>query len=309
MKEYLIRGKLEFEFDFEDRGNRKHLRSPDKFPIWIDPFKLDQSPNIEFYLDGLGLIDLDRTRQEYSNWQYPVSLLHVESRLQVADKVDPRAKADEAFESLECLFRLFQPGEISIQRHTYVWNVQGKDQSFVPFFPGRPVKPVPATLYKRPPYPLDDDVLSEFIQFFNKYWSLIQNNPPSHLTIALSRFNSSYERLSLADRLIDLVVALEAMFSERKSRSISYNVAKRCAGWLHSAEDDRLAALRFVKKMYNDRSDVVHGEGQVKLCKKQVDDLEDIARASLLKFLDCFASQGKVPHGKEIDSLIMAGKL
>ena len=310
MAEYLVRAGLEFRFSFKDGDGVEHLRRPQGLPTWIGDFKLDDSPNYIFFLPDIDWLEYERASQEGPNWEFPVSLLYLESKVQVPDSGNARARADEVLESFESLLRLFQPGGVSVRRHSnYMPRVVGQEFKRTIFFPGVPVKPETATLYERPPYPFDDDVLSEFIQFFNKYWSLLQKNSPTWLPIALSRFNSSYEKLSIADRIIDLIIALEAMFSDRKSRSISHDVATRCAGWLHSAEDERPATLSFVKKMYNDRSDVVHGEGQVKLCKKQVDDLEDIARASLVKFLDCFVSQGKMPHGKEIDSLIVTGKL
>ena len=307
MTEYLVRASLEFNFAFEDRDTRQHLRSPDNLPIRIGDFKLHQSPNIEFYLTELGLIEPDATPQENSD--YPVSLLYVETRLQVADKVNPRAKADEAFESLECLLRLFQPGEISVRRHNRMWKVEGQDINPRLFLFGPPIKSEPATLYKRPPYPLDDDVLTEFTKFFNEHWSYLQKDAPAHLTTGVTRFNLSYDRRSLADQLVDLVIALEALFGDGEPGSITYKIATRCACWLYPLGDERLAAFRFVKKVYSERSRFVHGGQQASPSKKQVDELEDVVRTSLLKFLDSPVTEGKIPHGAEFDNLIMTGKL
>ena len=293
MTEYLVRAKLEFKFAFENRGTRKHLRSPDSLPIWIGDFKLDQSPNIEFYLDELGLIEPDATRQEHTD--YPVSLLYVERRLQVADKDNPRAKADEAFESLECLLRLFQqPGGISVRRNHYMPRVEGQELKDTIFFGGPPIKPVTATLYKRPPYPLDDDVLSKFIQFFNEYWAVLQNDPPAYPTTGLTRFNSSYERRNLADRLLDLVIAMEALFGDGKSGGIAHKVATQCACSLHPPEKERLGVIDLIKKSYVERNKIVHGGQreqrskepvQLLISEAEVDKLEDIVRKSLIKFL------------------------
>ena len=230
--------------------------------------------------------------------------------MQVPDSGNARARADEVLESFESLLRLFQPGGVSVRRHSnYMPRVVGQEFKRTIFFPGVPVKPETATLYERPAYPLDDQALGEFIKFFNAYWEILQENTPAYLAIALTRFNSSYERRSLADRLVDLVISLEALFGDGESSSIAYKVATRCACWLYPLGKERLETFRTIKKLYGFRSRVVHGGPKASPSEKQVDQLENVVRTSLIKFLDSHVAEGKTPHGAEFDNLIMTGKL
>ena len=309
MAEYLVRAGLEFRFSFKHRDGMEHLQRQRELPTWIGGFELNDSPNCIFYLPEIDWLEYERASQQGPNWEFPVSLLYLEGKVRVPDNGNARARADEVLESLECLLRLFQPGGVSVRRHSnYMPRVVGQELKRTIFFPGVPVKPETATLHERAPYPLDDEVLGQFIEFFDAHWEILQENTPGYLAISLTRFNSSYERRSQADRLVDLVISLEAMFGDRKSRSISHKVATRCADWLHSLEDERLTACDFVKKMYKERNNVVHGEQEPGPCKTQVDELEDVVRASLRKFLDYRASTGKIPHGNDLDNLILTGK-
>ena len=290
MTEYLIRAKLEFDWDFEPVGKDERLRRPYGLPVKIGPFQLNESPNAEFYLDREAQVELDQTSQAHPDWRYPVSLLYFERKLQVPTNSPPYAKANETFEHLEWLLRLFQPGGISVRRHEHLFRVQ--EQKFQPivYFTGHPVPPVPAPLYERPPYPFGDDVLDSFIKFFDEYWCVLEENPP-YTTAALTRFNSSYEKHRIADRLIDLVIALEALFGDGELGSISYKVAMRCACWLHPPGKERLDAFTLIKKFYDMRSKVVHGGQKASPSEDQVDQLEGIVRAILVKCLDRVASQ------------------
>ena len=310
MREYLVRAHLEFIWDMEQESDKGELTRPSRLPRDLGPFRLDESPNVRLYLADLGWVDYGLVQHLSPDRRYPVSLLYIESTVSVPDNGNARSRADEVLEPLECLLRLFQPGGVSVRRHSnYMPRLVGQDLKETIFFPGVPVKPETATLYERPPYPLDDDVVDRFIAFFDGYWLALQGNTPPYLTTGMMRFNSSYERRDLADRLVDLVVALEAMFGDGESGSIAYKVAARCAAWLHPPGKARLAAFRLVKKLYGGRNKVVHGEKQERITVEQVDKLEAVVRMSLVKFLDHLVSVGNVPHGNDFEDMIMTGKM
>ena len=302
MQEYLVRAKLAFAQDAEQDAPTW----PKKLPIDIGTFELKASPNNDLYLgeNGWGPYRDDR----YPQWEYPVSLTYLEMRLQVEEGVSLLALPDDEFEAIESLLRLFQPGEVSVRRHDRVWRVVGEELKQLIFFDWLPIKPDPAAVYDRPPYPFDDEVLDQFIGFFNAHWEVLKNAAPP-LKTAISRFNSSLDRRTLADRLIDLVVALEALFGDRESSSISYKVAIRCACWLHSSGQQRLTTFKTVRDCYSTRSKSVHGGKGTHSSAQQVNELEGIVRGSIVKFFDHIRLKGSSPDRITFDSLIMTGEM
>ena len=309
MREFLVRAHLELTRDWEQESERRELRCPSRLPIDIGPFLLDQSPNFRIYLAESGWLNYDLVEHLSQDSCYPTSLLYIESKIQVPDNGRPLRQADELFELLECSFRLFQPGGISIRRHDRQWLVDGHNLEETFFLGLRLPKPETATLYERPPYPLDDDILDGFIEFFNRHWPVLRGNPPSFLSTGTMRFNSSYERRDLADRLVDLVVALEALFGDGESGSISYKVATRCAYWLYPQGEERLATFESLRKLYGMRNSVIHGGSNASPTEGQVDQLEAMVRMSLVRFLDYRAETATTPHGKDLDTMILTGKL
>ena len=61
----------------------------------------------------------------------------------------------------------------------------GEELKQLIFFDWLPIKPDPAAVYDRPPYPFDDEVLDQFIGFFNAHWEVLKNAAPhSRLRLA-----------------------------------------------------------------------------------------------------------------------------
>ncbi len=90
---------------------------------------------------------------------------------------------------------------------------------------------------------------------------------------------------------------------------ITYKVAMRGACWLHEKESERRAAFNTIKKLYDYRSKIVHGNKGEDLTDQRVNELEGMVRSALRKFLTLRAQHGKTPCGRDIDDLIMAGKV
>ncbi len=193
-----------------------------------------------------------------------------------------------------------------MRRHGSVLRADKQKPNLDDLVAFRPVKPRMEPLYARSPYPLDDVVLADFGNFFSKHWCALSVSKPN-IKIGLSRFNSSYEQRDPPNRLIDLVIALEALFGGGKPHSFSYTVSQRCAGWLRSPGRSPDTLFSKVKKYYSLRSKVVHGRNLSCLPGDEVDALEGIVRESLRKFLDHQRLRGHTPQGKEIDNTISLG--
>jgi len=97
------------------------------------------------------------------------------------------------------------------------------------------------------------------------------------ITIALERFSATFDRswLSRADRLIDDMIALEAIVGTRDE--LAFRIAFRVSGMLEGDDDKRMALFKGLKSFYDTRSKVVHGSAL------NVKATEDLAREPELR--------------------------
>ena len=301
--QYLLRADLAFGF-------LDGVPVSTSLPVNLGPFQLNHSPNAGIHLADLGLIEPGQPAREQHDRLFPVSLLYLERRFEYDDEGPPTRYADDSLDRLERLLRLFQPGEISVRRHG-LWCVHEDGRQT----PGwsfsthdfRPVKPPIEGLHEYGEYPLDDANLSRLIKFVDRFWSAL-DRCHANLQLAMARFSSSYEKRDLADRIIDLVIALEALFGDGERRRITQNIARRAAFWLHATESERCAAFATIRKFYGDRSKIVHGCLSDDVTDQRVNLLEDMVRSCLRKFLDWQVQRGKTPRGRELDRL-MTGRI
>ena len=307
MKNYTARAALEFgsieQWNCDDCLHAK----PVQLPIQTGPFILDHSPNDRIYFEDFFGIDPETTEGRSFDENFPVASLYVDTDFVAEESHSILSLADKQFECFELLLRLFQPGDVSVRRHGDVRDVETGEIWFS--WSGHLSKPVVGTTYHRPAYHVHDDIILGFQRFFNKYWNVLDKVGPS-VRLALNRFNSSYERRDLVDRLIDLVIALEALFNDHDPGSVTYKVSFRCASWLRPRGEARFSAFQSIKRAYDARSRVVHARGREnRLEAKQVDDLEYIVRDCLVKFLGYQILEGKTPNPNEIDEFLLRGCL
>jgi hypothetical protein len=79
------------------------------------------------------------------------------------------------------------------------------------------------------------------------------------IELGLHRFSDATTRTSAIDRIVDLVIALESMFSE-DADSISYKASQRASAVLAPLGLSSASVYSFVKTAYACRSKVVHGK-------------------------------------------------
>ena len=84
---------------------------------------------------------------------------------------------------------------------------------------------------------------------------------PEHgsFALALRRLETSAERLSREDRLIDCWIAFEALFAPDTKTELRFRASLRIARYLGSDGEERRAIAGGLRKAYDWRSHVVHG--------------------------------------------------
>lgn len=306
---YIFRAGLETEFYVEVANDRMQgLSIPKQLPIEFGPFRLDRSPNSEFYLAQLGHRDLppgiESLDEPPPNQDYPNSVLYVETNIKVKDGEDPEAAADEIFEELEAMLRLFQIGKISLRRNLSMgtWFKNG-EPTWVALVFSRPIRPKPEALYHRYPYLVDDVVLHQFRQYFSRYWKTVHRKP-KRIYNALHRFSSSYEERVSADRLLELVIALESLFGG-EADSIAYKVALRGSCFLYPPGKGRQETFKSIRRAYNDRSKLIHGARiHPRYTDEEIDAIEDLLRKAINKFLEYDVSGTRISSEEDLNNLL-----
>lgn len=111
------------------------------------------------------------------------------------------------------------------------------------------------------PYNLNESEVPEFRNFWNDF-SKMELSKPASLTVAIRRFSYAYERWKTEDKLIDYMVAFEALFSREheESESIGYKLSVRAARFLAKDYLQRRQIMKEMKDFYRLRSNIVHGE-------------------------------------------------
>ncbi len=117
----------------------------------------------------------------------------------------------------------------------------------------------------------------------------------------LHRFSEATMRASSTDRLVDLVIALESMFSEGAD-SLRYKVSRRASAMLAPLGLSAATVFQFVSAAYSSRSNIVHGAvpghrnlaGQKCPVDEQVRELDRLVAAIFRQILS--SSSSKEPH-------------
>ncbi len=112
----------------------------------------------------------------------------------------------------------------------------------------------------------------------------LKKHPP--LGITISRYSSATGRASADDRLIDLCIALESVFQSQTE--ISFQFALYNSILAETDPKKRLSIFSNLKKLYSERSNVVHGNKSLdsKWLDEKWDDLVGITKASILRKIE-----------------------
>lgn len=157
-------------------------------------------------------------------------------------------------------------------------------------------------------YVLNKAEVREFRRFWSKFEIMDKKNP-GFLDEAIRRFNYTYERERLDDRLIDLIISFESLFlREGETQELAYRLSLRTAAMIAGESGERVDIFEDLKTAYNVRSKIVHGEDLVKIDRiinkrfASFDELsmkiQDYSRKSIRAFLQ------RVSKGRKKDKII-----
>lgn len=203
----------------------------------------------------------------------------VDYHYEVEDSIKAMTRAnnivDEEIAKVILVLRLFREGCIRI-----VFNVWRGKHIATHFSSIRPFRN-DERLYFLPSSSLLD--LRNFREeFMNTAWEKKESSSP--LGIALSRFTDGYERIKSEDKIIDYMIALEALYLQEGTAELSYRLAHRVSVLLTKDKKERRRLFEMTRKSYDLRSKIVHGS-KYDLSHKKVWFVEDTLRQSINKFL------------------------
>lgn len=134
---------------------------------------------------------------------------------------------------------------------------------------------------------------------FRKIFYGTQISDGGFWSLAKNRFESSYGRKKLDDKLIDFTIGLEALFSEGPG-DLRFKLSSRVARFLgeDSDKEGKIRISAAVKKIYDFRSNIVHGEAsQDPDFEINVKRAEKYLRESLRKFVMLIKNHGENKDG------------
>lgn len=121
-------------------------------------------------------------------------------------------------------------------------------------------------------------------EYFKKVFNELENEKDKRFRLASDRLSFGMERKRLEDRLIDYMIGLEALYLPDGNQELVFRISVRIARTLNTEFEKRFNCFRFVKKMYDIRSKIIHGD-KYELKEKDIVEVEDILRQSILIWL------------------------
>jgi len=228
-----------------------------------------------------------RWRQEgprADDWRYPGAVFLIETAARVPKSpVAGRRRAlltsVEACRAVVTALRLFKAGFLPDPLYRVA-----PTGIFRQRFGPRVVSTLGSAMAPRAAYTLS----SKEARRFRGFWKAVGKNirhSPEPLGVAIRRFNLAYERGSDEDRLIDQMIAFEALFL-RERVELGYRLRLRVAAFLGGGAAARQVTAQEVKTAYDLRSRVVHGDpvgaDEVRIA---ADNMEGYLRACLTKLV------------------------
>ena len=117
-----------------------------------------------------------------------------------------------------------------------------------------------------------------------------------NIALALRRFSSIYDRYPADDRVVDAIIAMEALL--KLESELSFRLAFRTAGILAPDDDERIAISKEMGEYYKARNAIVHGvplKPKVSTLIQNDEPLRNTVRRLLVAFLHLVESEKHQP--------------
>lgn len=187
--------------------------------------------------------------------------------------------AKETFENVLLALRLFpESGDVTYPGMLtkpispfHVDQNRSRGQSLIRFFNSK--------------YKLAEEQEEEFLEYWDKISGQL-NEPTESYRIAIDKFSNSFTRSNENDRLLDSVIALEAMYLKSgEAQEMSYRLSQRGALLLGDSKKEAEDIKNTLKRSYNKRSSLVHGSS-TNIGHDSIVSLHKLTRESLSTFLE-----------------------
>ena len=125
----------------------------------------------------------------------------------------------------------------------------------------------------------------------------------TRLEVPLRRFVGAQEKTPV-EKFVDLLVSLEALYGDDDRAALAHKIAFRASTITVQSVAAREKMFKLLKQAYDRRSKILHGKAaDVKWVQQNVDMVEQIVRWSLTWALRRLSKTGRVPGGRDVDSL------
>ncbi len=200
---------------------------------------------------------------------------------------------------------IFSSGDLklgSIYRNFTLWNKQSS--LIIGYKESEP---------GRKEYKLNKNSFEDLKSFYENFRnSKINAKEWSFIEVSINRFSSSMDRIQTLDKIVDLNVALECLFSSAGETSLK--ITNRTAALIGHDDDEREIYWNFMKNIYKLRNDILHGRKAISdNIDAEILKLENIARKCIQKFLNLsknlhiseLKEQNELTGGKPIREYIL----
>lgn len=134
------------------------------------------------------------------------------------------------------------------------------------------------------PYRLTREELQAVLKLWREYRGVLSEIPHDQVLIAISRFNDVYARVRPEDKLIDCVIALEALLLGGARTDLAFRFALRGSMVFAETPADRGKVRAVLSNAYKERSALVHG-GKARTDGALASEVQGLTRDALMRIL------------------------